>query len=87
MVVSNESFARHGINPFYAVKCDDARTAITWAIAGLGVALVPGRIAQNLAKQPQSPIKYRAWQSKIELVWPKDQFVRPVVEHSIELFR
>lgn len=67
--IFNDTFARHGITPFYAVKCDDAQTAITWANAGLGIALVPSRIVQNLANQPQYPIKYNGWQSQIELVW------------------
>lgn len=29
--IFNKSFAHQGIKPFYAVKCDDSRTAILWA--------------------------------------------------------
>lgn len=67
----NSTFAQSGLHPFYAVKCDDARTAILWAEQGMGVALVPRSIAVHYAKQQVVTINCPAWQTDILVVWKK----------------
>lgn len=66
--IFNDTFGRQGISPIYSVKCDDARTAVTWANAGMGIAIVPQSIAISYAKQPVTTIDYANWNSDIQLV-------------------
>lgn len=65
-----------GIHPYYAVKCDDARTSILWADHGMGIALVPSSIAKEYAQQQIRTIDYSQWQSKIQLVWRKNYRIK-----------
>ncbi len=81
----NREFAQLGIVPFYAVRCDDARTAILWADRGMGVALVPESIAGEYAHSTVVPIDYPAWNTHVQLVWKKERVMRPVIRHLIEL--
>lgn len=83
--IFNDTFARHGITPFYSVKCDDARTAIKWADKGMGIAVVPRLIAQSDATAPLTAIDYTAWNSEIEVVWQRDAQLSPVVQRFINL--
>lgn len=84
--IFNRSFRHQGIRPFYAVTCDDARTAIHWADEGLGVALVPESIAYTYAKNKIIPIKHEHWITHLNLVWRKDRQVTPLMEKIIEMF-
>lgn len=81
----NREFAHVGITPFYAVRCDDARTAILWADRGMGMALVPESIADEYAHKTVVPIDYPAWQTHVQLVWKRERTMRPVIRHLIEL--
>ncbi|MGN1279644.1 MAG: LysR family transcriptional regulator substrate-binding protein, partial [Limosilactobacillus sp.] len=81
----NREFAQLGIAPFYAVRCDDARTAIRWADRGMGVALVPESIAGEYAHQTVVPIDYPAWNTHVQLVWKKERTMRPVISRLIAL--
>ena len=83
--IFNESFAHRGLRPFYAVKCDDSRTAILWAQKGMGVALVPESIANLYAQNCQLPVKHVNWQTHLELVWRKGQ-LSPLIKRIIDLF-
>lgn len=83
--IFNESFAHQGIKPFYAVKCDDSRTAILWAKNKMGIALVPESIAKLYAKNQYLPVDHLNWETHLQLVWRKGQ-VSPVVQKVIDLF-
>lgn len=82
----NDSFARHGIRPFYAVKCDDSRTAINWADQGMGVAIVPERVAHLYSKQTIKTINYPAWQTKLVLAWSPNKNESPLLKRFIAAF-
>lgn len=82
--IFNQTFAHHGIKPFYAVKCDDSRTAITWAKRKMGIALVPESIASTYAPDDLIPIKYSNWITHLQLVWRKDQKVTPLMKRIID---
>lgn len=82
--IFNESFARAGIVPYYAVKCDDARTAILWADRGMGIALVPRSIASQYARGQITAIDHANWHSQIQLVWLKQNHLKPVVQTFIK---
>ena len=84
--IFNRSFRHQGIRPFYAVTCDDARTAIHWADEGLGIALVPQSIAQTYAKSSIVSIKHAHWVTHLNIVWRKDRQVTPLMEKIIEMF-
>ena len=84
--IFNESFSHKGITPFYAVKCDDARTAILWADQGMGVALVPKSIARAYAKADYIEIQHSSWVTHLELIWRKDRNVTPIMKKIITIF-
>lgn len=79
----NSTFAQSGLHPFYAVKCDDARTAILWAEEGMGVALVPRSIAVHYTQHQIVTIDCPSWQTDILTVWKKDRQIKPVVKRLI----
>lgn len=83
--IFNESFAHIGIKPFYAVKCDDSRTAILWAQQKMGVALVPISIANLYAKNEFVPINHDSWETHLQLVWRKGR-MSPLIRKIINLF-
>lgn len=77
----NRTFAEKGVDPFVAVRCDNALTAVTWARAGMGIAIVPESTVHN---QQYTPIDYPDWETKIQLAWRKDQSVKPVIKQTIQ---
>lgn len=79
----NSTFAQSGLHPFYAVKCDDARTAILWAEQGMGVALVPRSIATHYTQHQIVTIDCPSWQTDILAVWKKDRQIKPVVKRLL----
>ncbi|MCH4004525.1 MAG: LysR family transcriptional regulator [Lactobacillus crispatus] len=81
--IFNQTFAHHGLKPFYAVKCDDSRTAITWAKRKMGVALVPESIATTYAQENMIVIKHANWITHLQLVWRKDHRVTPLMKKII----
>ena len=81
--IFNQTFAHHGLKPFYAVKCDDSRTAITWAKRKMGVALVPESIATTYAQENMIAIKHANWVTHLQLVWRKDHQVTPLMKKII----
>ena len=83
--IFNQSFSHRGLKPFYAVKCDDSRTAILWAKRGLGLALVPEKIATLYAKDNFIPVEHVNWETHLQLVWRKG-VISPLVKRIIELF-
>lgn len=83
--IFNESFAHQGIQPYYAVKCDDARTAILWALKGMGTALVPQSIAQLYGQQYYVPVNHASWETHLQLVWHKEKY-SPLIRRIIALF-
>ncbi|RVU70106.1 MULTISPECIES: LysR family transcriptional regulator [Lactobacillus] len=83
--IFNESFAHQGLTPFYAVKCDDSRTAILWAQKGMGSALVPESIANLYASGQFVPVKHASWQTHLQLVWRSGK-VSPLTQRIIDLF-
>lgn len=82
--IFNQTFAHHGLKPFYAVKCDDSRTAITWAKRKMGVALVPESIATTYAQENMIAIKHANWITHLQLVWRKDYQVTPLMKKIID---
>lgn len=83
--IFNDGFTHHGIKPFYAVKCDDARTALLLAAQGMGIALVPASIANIYGHLEYSPVNYQPWHSTVQLIWPQNQELTPLIKRVIKL--
>ena len=84
--IFRQTFSQFGINPYIAVKCDDARTAIYWAKLELGVALVPASCAKNYTNGRIIPINYPGWNTQLTLIWLKNSNKSPLILKLIELF-
>lgn len=82
----NDSFAQEGLRPFYAVMCDDARTAILWADRGMGIAVVPQSIAQLYSTSHVQSIDHPAWNTEVMLAWPKTKDTTPLIQRFIQSF-
>lgn len=82
--ILNDGFAQAGISPFYAVKCDDARTAVLWADLGMGIALVPKSIAELYANHSLRVIDHPRWATKVQLVWQKGSQLSPITKKLID---
>lgn len=80
----NNGFAQAGIAPFYAVKCDDARTAVLWADQGMGVAIVPRSIAELYGHHSVQVIDYPRWATKVQVVWQKGAQLSPISQKLID---
>ncbi|MBU5590212.1 LysR family transcriptional regulator [Clostridium sp. MSJ-4] len=77
-----------GFEPEIYCKCDDARTTLLWANAGLGIAIVP-KSAFELATN--NNLLYREIESeklrtKIAAIWVKDRYISPIASKFIESF-
>lgn len=83
--IFNESFAHQGLKPYYAVKCDDSRTAILWAQQEMGAALVPESIANLYAPKQFVLVKHASWETHLQLVWLKEK-VSPLMKRIIDIF-
>lgn len=82
--IFNTSFSHQRLKPYYAVKCDDARTAILWAKNEMGIALVPESIANLYAEDICIPVQYASWHTHLQLIWPKAR-VSPLIKKIIDL--
>lgn len=86
--VFEQTFFAKNIRPFIACYCDDARTAVQWANAKLGVALVPESVATAYLGTGMQihPINYQPWRTQIQLIWPDTVIASPILEKFIEIF-
>lgn len=83
-----ETCIEHGFEPEIFCKNDDARTAILWANAGLGIALVP-KSAFELAANSNllyKEIKSEKLRTKTAAIWVKDRYISPLASKFIESF-
>lgn len=83
-----ETCIEHGFEPEIFCKNDDARTAILWANAGLGIAVVP-KSAFGLAANSNliyKEIKSEKLRTKITAIWVKDRYISPLASEFIESF-
>ncbi|NLR08428.1 MULTISPECIES: LysR family transcriptional regulator [Lactobacillaceae] len=82
------TFTAQEIQPFIACTCDDARTAVQWADARMGVAVVPQTVAEEIsgANTAIRPIRYRPWRTTLKLVWPADMTPSPLLQRFIDSY-
>jgi len=84
----HEMCAENNFEPNITCKNDDARTALLWANAGFGIAIVPKSAFQLTANQNLSykEIKNTKMQTKIAAIWVKDRYLSSLAEKFIENF-
>lgn len=82
------TFAEKDLTPFIACTCDDARTAVQWADARMGVALVPRSVAEQISGVQTAiyPINYRPWRTTLQVVWPANREPSPLVQRFIDSY-
>ncbi|MGP4116115.1 LysR family transcriptional regulator [Levilactobacillus zymae] len=82
------TFQQKSIAPFIACTCDDARTAVQWANAQMGVAIVPQSVADQGSGVQTSirPIRYRPWRTTLKLVWPEQVTPSPLLQRFIDSY-
>lgn len=84
----HEMCVENNFEPNITCKNDDARTALLWANAGFGIAIVPKSAFQLAANQNLSykEIKTAKMQTKIAAIWVKDRYLSSLAEKFIESF-
>ncbi|WP_097014349.1 LysR family transcriptional regulator [Anaerocolumna aminovalerica] len=83
-----ETCMEYGFEPQIFCKCDDARTALLWANAGAGIAIVP-KSAFELAANSNllyKEIESEKLKTKIAAIWVKDRYISPLASKFIESF-
>ncbi|UIF29087.1 LysR family transcriptional regulator [Levilactobacillus brevis] len=86
--VFQTTFAEQKMQPFIACTCDDARTAVQWADARMGVAVVPQTVAEEISGATTAirPIRYRPWRTTLKLVWPAEIKPSPLLQRFIDSY-
>ncbi|WP_367295530.1 LysR family transcriptional regulator [Levilactobacillus yonginensis] len=82
------TFSQKGMAPFIACTCDDARTAVQWAEARMGVAIVPHSVAEQVSGPQTSVrlIRYQPWRTTLKLVWSAEITPSPLVQRFIDSY-
>ncbi|NMC85460.1 MAG: LysR family transcriptional regulator [Anaerolineaceae bacterium] len=84
----HDTCLEQGFEPDFFCKTDDARTALLWANAGLGIAILP-RSAFGLADNSRLIYKEIACdelQTRIAAIWEKDKYISTLAKNFIECF-
>lgn len=82
------TFDEKDMHPFVACTCDDARTAVQWAEARMGVAVVPQTVAEETSGVATNirPIRYQPWRTTLKLVWPATITPSPLLQRFIDSY-
>ncbi|MCI1290165.1 MAG: LysR family transcriptional regulator [Lactobacillus sp.] len=80
------SFAEAGLEPYFAIICDDARSTLIWASNGMGTAILPSSVALT-AKLHKYEIAVQRWQTSLQLAWRKDETLSPLGQKVISSLR
>lgn len=81
-------FNKAGFEPRIICKTDDARTALLWAVSGVGTALVP-RSAFSLIQNSDlnySIIHEPALETELAAIWLENRYLSAAAHHFLEMF-
>jgi DNA-binding transcriptional LysR family regulator len=84
----SETCRENGFEPDIFCRCDDARTALLWANAGTGIAILP-KSAFGLAKNQnlhEKDIACEKLKTQIAAIWVKGRYLSPLATKFIESF-
>lgn len=84
----NEAFAKADAQPYIICKCDDARTAVRWAKAGFGTALVPksALLLSEFQGLAAKTLKCPELVTRMAIIWMKNRYVSNIGKKFIECF-
>jgi DNA-binding transcriptional LysR family regulator len=86
--IFTEVFGKAGIEPRIICKTDDARTALLWAVSGVGTALVP-KSAFSLIQNSDlnySVIDEPALETELAAIWMENRYLSAAAQHFLEMF-
>lgn len=83
------SFIKNKLDPDIFCKTDDARTAILWAHAGLGIAVVPMSAYKIMNDDDLCflPINEKNLETRIAAIWMKDRYLSNAAKHFLDFFK
>lgn len=83
-----EVFSRAGFEARIICRTDDARTALLWAVSGVGTALVP-KSAFSLIRNSElnySEIDEPALETELAAIWMENRYLSAAAQHFLEMF-
>jgi DNA-binding transcriptional LysR family regulator len=81
-------FSRAGFEARIICRTDDARTALLWAVSGVGTALVP-KSAFSLIQNSElnySEIDEPALETELAAIWMENRYLSAAAQHFLEMF-
>lgn len=79
----SQTFADAGLDPYFAIICDDARSTLVWASEGLGTAILPSSVTAAFP-MPTAKIKVRRWETNLQLAWRQDETLSPLAQKIVQ---
>lgn len=79
-----DAFHAQGLEPEVFCLCDDARSAMQWAEAGLAAAIFPQSMQGLCSRLQVCPIDEDALRTQILLIWRKDEPLRPIAQSFLQ---
>lgn len=80
-----DAFHAQGLEPEVFCLCDDARSAMQWAEAGLATAIFPQSMQSLCGSLHLCPIDEPTLQTEILLIWRKNEPLRPLAQSFLRL--
>lgn len=79
-----DAFHAQGLEPEVFCLCDDARSAMQWAEAGLATAIFPQSMQRLCSRLFVCPIAEDALETEILLIWRKNEPLRPIAQSFLQ---
>lgn len=79
-----DAFHAQGLEPEVFCLCDDARSAMQWAEAGLAAAIFPQSMQGLCSRLQVCPIEEDALRTQILLIWRKEEPLRPIAQSFLQ---
>ena len=79
-----DAFHAQGLEPEVFCLCDDARSAMQWAEAGLAAAIFPQSMQGLCSRLQVYPIEEDALRTQILLIWRKEEPLRPIAQAFLQ---
>lgn len=79
-----DAFHAQGLEPEVFCLCDDARSAMQWAEAGLAAAIFPQSMQGLCSRLQVCSIEEDALRTQILLIWRKEEPLRPIAQSFLQ---
>lgn len=83
-----EAFEEIRVEPYISCKTDNARTTLTWAKSNFGIGIIPKSAYMSSPTEAlvAKEILHDKMQTRVAVVWLKDQYLSPLAELLVNLF-